>query len=1518
VKETFKISESRPINDRLAKSEKKIKIELENEIKNEEKFKNKLEKEQLKLEQAIIEKSKLVEIDLELKSREDEIKEFRSCYAMQRANIEEANANNSIASLERDIKDVECRNELAKQKSAKQYTEGVKARSEMLNLIKNTSKNVSRAKVKEEIFENLENQRRFQDIRNLKTELKENRDEISAIHQRKMAALARKAEREKNKPEKVKEKTQMTEAQLKREAFIRQQLQIRHREEQEDLSKLPRSKTKQPEDDTDLEIKKKALGNRRMTFYDGNLMAAIMGYEGEDTSTAGKLGAMLKTKAKGKKWKKRASLASRKQSEGRSAPTQQPFIQSEGVNLLLKSKKLRSKLSKAEKLRKKKQTYKTNQEELRRKNARNRIVSELERKSKIASFDFASHPPEFIFADYIPDTEYVLKIELTNISHQISSIRFNSLSPSLRQVCTPLFTPAGPLSPGMSTIFKLAFSSPVNDEVIQGTVKFETPSGFTEISVSAVPPRVHPILTPKSIDFRSQETGENINRIIQLENKGALPGKFEMKIELANDCEYEEMLEELSLSPEKSGVLHPHDLVEITLNFDPKLTGKLSASVIIDVTAENELVERFSLPIRANTLDLPISVSETEFDMNVCTFGFLYQDQFIISNSAKTVRVITFHVPPEAGNMLQVLPKTGYVQAESSLTAQIKFQPDEEKLQEEACYDYYDPDTGVIEFPVTLTVANQAQPLHLFVYGIITGYDIEVSDKKVNFGPCTINESVKKTISITNNTMLPQDYGFLDLPTFITIRPNSGFGTILPNEELNLDLIFSAPEAGEFEFIFEFQTIRGFKFKIECTAIGVRPALVLSHQYISFITALHDTHRQSFYLTCNHTDADEFKHPVARIGKEAVFPVGPTSFCFMFPDDCGLTFSPAVGTIKPGEYMFITVMFSPTLNGIDLSNQTKKLELEQKIADEEGERHLGRKESIAKIDRKESIIKLDRKKSSAGVRRKKSEALISIAGKTKALNKNSKFFWQARDYLTRIYQPNEDVYQIPCFIAPGTISMSKTTSLEYRSENCIWVEITVNRCRPGIVVRSSGGADYNPDGSDKGSQKGDEPENNEEAPEKKESRPVLTLQPKDSKEENIGKTSLDFESQPVGTTSKKTIIIENISDAPIDMASSLLDPHGPFTMLNPLCELEPGETHAILLTFSPGGDKIYHEVLHIHQPSEDPTHQDACLNLSLRGIGMMPSCGLTAPNGEENTLIFPPVTKDGMAEQSLHLRNTSRFAIEYRMYMESQNPSQIILHPNRPEVFVCDPPLGQLEIGDESDLLVRFVPPPNETGSYTDNLVLRLFGDMKKYGEYKLQATVVEHPLYFSGLVVSNDLPILRSTLSKSGGSSRSTSRSMTSKASNIHRTGSSFSPIEGKPMILNMKRIEIVEDEEVIDVYYEGQFTISCVQKMIPRVESALPKDKKAAKGKEPIQKTLSYSVKTLIEEFDLTDAGIQIKSPEGDVEWGNKKEIKIVATSLDVPFKGLKIILNSDTIYIHQLILNPGEDLEIIENLS
>ena len=45
------------------------------------------------------------------------------------------------------------------------------------------------------------------------------------------------------------------------------------------------------------------------------------------------------------------------------------------------------------------------------------------------------------------------------------------------------------------------------------------------------------------------------------------------------------------------------------LYFEPRLTGKLSAILILLVTVENEPVEEYRIPIAAETLDLPISVS---------------------------------------------------------------------------------------------------------------------------------------------------------------------------------------------------------------------------------------------------------------------------------------------------------------------------------------------------------------------------------------------------------------------------------------------------------------------------------------------------------------------------------------------------------------------------------------------------------------------------------------------------------------------------------------------------------------------------------------------------------------------------------------------------------------------------------------------------------------------------------------------------------------------------------------------
>ena len=55
------------------------------------------------------------------------------------------------------------------------------------------------------------------------------------------------------------------------------------------------------------------------------------------------------------------------------------------------------------------------------------------------------------------------------------------------------------------------------------------------------------------------------------------------------------------------------------------------------------------------------------------------------------------------------------------------------------------------------------------------------------------------------------------------------------------------------------------------------------------------------FVINEHTSTNEFTHPVPRIGSGEIFPVGPTSFQFIVPDDAPVTISPAVGTLSPGQ-----------------------------------------------------------------------------------------------------------------------------------------------------------------------------------------------------------------------------------------------------------------------------------------------------------------------------------------------------------------------------------------------------------------------------------------------------------------------------------------------------------------------------------------------------------------------------------------------------------------------------------------
>ena len=54
------------------------------------------------------------------------------------------------------------------------------------------------------------------------------------------------------------------------------------------------------------------------------------------------------------------------------------------------------------------------------------------------------------------------------------------------------------------------------------------------------------------------------------------------------------------------------------------------------------------------------------------------------------------------------------------------------------------------------------------VMALVTVSDFEFNVESVDFGTCTIHESVIVTIQLSNKSVLPQKFGFIDLPQVYT------------------------------------------------------------------------------------------------------------------------------------------------------------------------------------------------------------------------------------------------------------------------------------------------------------------------------------------------------------------------------------------------------------------------------------------------------------------------------------------------------------------------------------------------------------------------------------------------------------------------------------------------------------------------------------------------------------------------------------------------------------------------------
>ncbi|XP_068514732.1 cilia- and flagella-associated protein 74 isoform X12 [Anas acuta] len=746
----------------------------------------------------------------------------------------------------------------------------------------------------------------------------------------------------------------------------------------------------------------------------------------------------------------------------------------------------------------------------------------------------------------------------------------------------------------------------------------------------------------------------------------------------------------ISIQFEPPGKMSPGMSCEVGVTFKPATDENLEGEVMFMAQTGS-----FSVPLKCTAKTCIVmhwasTVSDTSAS-----------HRRLMSRAKATLR-LKFEVCKELSKHMELLPKTGYIQAQSSFTVQLKFLPRHSLPQDAG--SYFNEETSVLEVPVTILIADKTKQVNFTVHAIVTTSELEISPAEIDFGYCTIYEAVQTNVTLTNKSILPQEFGFVGLPEFVEIQPNDGFGVLLPLESLTLDIIFKANKAKEYGFELTCKSESNRRFKLSCRAVGVHPPLELSHSLVQFAaTALNDVSTATLYVMNSHVSVNHFTHAVPRIDSGEIAHVGPTSFEFHVPEDCPVTVTPSVGTVLPGKKSLIQVSFRPTL-----SDQLIREEAAQRLGRAAATGAEIQKKKDEKREGKKLNVPITRQHSSRqfprdGSSKYPSSSSSSEQPESKEIKPDSESYMEAQAFLMRNFRGRFEKYIIPCFVASGDIDEKKDSeSLTCSPYNTLFLELHCPAVAPSVVVTSDN-----------------------------------------------GKNTVNFGDVAVGHTIIKQVTIQNISPEKLELGFSVLNPSGPFLLVRPVRILEPGENKALIISFSPNENKLFFEALDIRTAQKN-------LTLSIMGCGVMPSIVCSV----EEVLDMGYVLAREKTTFTFEIQNTSTLTLQYSIQLDSLSPTRNKDQQRLPSfltsslqrteivgtenysglsVFSIFPTQGEIAAGKSQDFVVTFSP-DHESLYYLDCLKVVLFG--KKIAHViQLKGAAREHPMFVEG-GIPLDVPI--------------------------------------------------------------------------------------------------------------------------------------------------------------------------------
>ncbi|XP_030918369.1 cilia- and flagella-associated protein 74 [Geospiza fortis] len=765
----------------------------------------------------------------------------------------------------------------------------------------------------------------------------------------------------------------------------------------------------------------------------------------------------------------------------------------------------------------------------------------------------------------------------------------------------------------------------------------------------------------------------------------------------------EEIPVEIMLGKVTEGEIGPFSSVKIPVLFVPAVPGDVRAEFVI--LFDNPDCKPLSFSAIGVSVDVPIWVPQPNVDLKICLYGRLYQDSVEVRSRATTTLRLKFEVCRELSKHMELLPKTGYIQAQSSFSAQLKFLP-RQSLPEDAG-SYFNAETGILEAPVTILIMDKAIKVNFTVHAIVTTSDLEISPAQISFGYCTIYEAVQANVTLTNKSILPQEFGFVGLPEFVEVQPNDGFGIILPLESLTLDIIFKATKAKEYSFELTCRTEINRQFKLSCKAVGVHPPLELSHSLVQFAaTALNSVSSATLDVLNSHVDGSPLTHRVPRIGTGS--PVGPTSFEFHVPQDCPVTITPSVGTVLPGQKSSIRVSFRPALLEQHIREEAARRlstaavpEAAAQIPSDPPQSPVGKKKKDSKKEQNKSSVSISRGRT--GSRKSLASVHSPEEPKPEELKPDSDAYRAAQASLTRSFRGSFNKYIIPCSVASGHASGEEGSgNLTCSPHNTLYLELHCPAVAPPVLIMSDSGI-------------------------------------------NVA----DFGDVSVGHRMMKRIMIENISPGKLELGFSVLNPNGPFLLVRAVGTLEPGENKPLIISFCPSEDKWFLETLDIQVAQTN-------LSLPLSGHGVVPSTECSV--GE--VLDMGYVMARDTVTATVQIKNTSSMTLLFSVQLESLSPTRdrdrqkipsfLTSSLQRTEivgtqnyngfsVFRVSPTEGKIEAGMSQDFVVTFSP-DHESLYYSDRLKVLLFGKHTAH-EIQLKGAARDHLMFVEG-GVPLDVPV--------------------------------------------------------------------------------------------------------------------------------------------------------------------------------